>query len=128
MRSAICAPIRGCHCETAPASDEYDYLPRPRIDSVTIGDGTRQADEHGGTLVVVRGSGLNSLDLDWADFGDPRSFASERTDYLYATGTELVLRAPARAITAGRLAVAVQRALARRAVECPDGHLCGESR
>ena len=95
----------GCHCETAPASDEYDYLPQPRIEAVAIGGGTLQADEHGGTLVVVRGSGLNALDLDWADFGNPHSFAAERTDYLYATGTELVLRAPARAITTGRLAV-----------------------
>jgi hypothetical protein len=96
---------RGCHCETAPASDEYDYVPRPRIASVTVGGGDAEASEHGGTLALVRGSGLNSLDLDWADFGNPRSFTSERTDYLYASGTELVLRVPAHAVTAGRLVV-----------------------
>jgi hypothetical protein len=97
---------QGCHCETAPASDEYDYLPRPRIDSVAVGgSATAQADEHGGTLVVVHGAGLNALDLDWADFGNPLSFASQRTDYVYASGTELVLRAPAHPITAGRLTV-----------------------
>jgi hypothetical protein len=97
--------FEGCHCETAPASDEYDYLPRPRISSITIGAGDAEANEHGGTLALVRGSGLNSLDLDWADFGDPRSFAAERTDYLYATGTELVLRVPAHAVTASSLIV-----------------------
>ncbi len=97
--------FRGCHCETAPASDEYDYLPRPRVTSVTMVGGNAQASEHGGTLAIVRGAGLNSLDLDWADFGDPHSFASQRTDYLYATGTALVLRVPARALTASRLVV-----------------------
>ncbi|HTU28928.1 MAG TPA: protease pro-enzyme activation domain-containing protein [Solirubrobacteraceae bacterium] len=96
---------RGCHCETAPASDEYDYLPRPRIASVTIGGGGAEASEHGGTLAVIRGAGLNSLDLEWADIGNPHSFTSERTSYLYATGTELVLRVPARPVTADRLVV-----------------------
>ena len=84
---------RGCRCEIAPASDEYDYLPRPHIAAVGVGAGSAQADEHGGTLVVIQGSGLNSLDLDWVDFGSPRSYAAEHSTYEYATGTELVVRA-----------------------------------
>jgi hypothetical protein len=98
---------RGCHCETAPAADEYDYLPRPHISSVSTDAGPASlASEHGGTLISVRGTGLNPLDLDWADFGDPHADASEHTTYLYASATRMIIRAPAHKLTPSRLAVA----------------------
>ncbi len=82
-------------------------MPVPHVGAVTVGDAGGLADEHGGTLVLVRGSGLNPLDLEWADVGNPRSYASQRTQYVAATGTQLLLRVPARAITTGRLTVAL---------------------
>ena len=62
----------GCKCEVAQTADEFDYLPRPRIDSVsTSGGPTTLASEHGGSVITVKGVGLNPLDIDWANFGDP---------------------------------------------------------
>jgi hypothetical protein len=91
----------GCHCEVVQAGDEFDYVPRPHVDSVSTDDGPLAlADEHGGTVITIRGSGLNPLTLAYADFGNPRLYASEAPSVMYATGTELQLRAPRRAVTA----------------------------
>ena len=61
-----------CRCEVAQTGDEFDYLPRPRINSVsTSGGPTTLASEQGGSVITVKGVGLNPLDIDWADFGDP---------------------------------------------------------
>ena len=91
-----------CHCEVAQAADEYDYVPRPRIASVSTDDGPLAlADEHGGTVLTIHGSGLNPLTLAYADFGDPHLYASESQSTVYETGTEIQIRAPRRAVSAG---------------------------
>ena len=103
----VVATARGCHCETAQAPDEFDYVPRPHIASVSTGDGPLAlADEHGGSVITVRGVGLDPLTLDYADFGAPGRYASEATGYVYATGTELEIRAPRRSVTAAPARVA----------------------
>ena len=91
-----------CTCEVAQTADEFDYLPRPRIDSVsTSGGPTTLASEHGGSVITVKGIGLNPLDIDWADFGDPRRASSEQFGYVFLTGTEMQITAPRREVTLG---------------------------
>jgi hypothetical protein len=96
----------GCACEGVTAPDEYDYVPAPRITSVsTTGGAADLASETGATVITVRGSGLNPLVLDWADFGAPRLDASADTAYVYLSGTEMQIRAPAQPLTVNRTAV-----------------------
>ena len=100
--SGVPRAVSTCHCEVVQASDEYDYVPRPRVDSVSTDDGPLAlADEHGGTVLTIHGSGLNPLTIAYADFGDPRLYASESRSVVYETGTEIQIRAPRRGITAG---------------------------
>ena len=97
----------GCRCEVAPAAAEYDYLPVPRITSVSTSRGPASlASERGTTTITVHGSGLNPLDLEWADFGDPRLYSSVAVGYSFVSGTEMQIRAPSHALTADRAAVA----------------------
>jgi large repetitive protein len=96
----------GCGCEGVPAPDEYDYVPAPRITSVSTSSGpTRLASETGGSLVTIRGRGLNPLALDWGDFGDPARAGSQDVDYAYLSGTRIQIRAPARRGTLERVGV-----------------------
>jgi hypothetical protein len=96
----------GCGCEGVTAPDEYDYVPAPRITSVSTSSGpSRLASETGGTLIRVRGRGLNPLVLDWADFGDPARAASQDVDYAFLSGTEMQIKAPARRLTVNRVRV-----------------------
>jgi hypothetical protein len=91
---------RGCGCEGVTAPDEYDYVPAPRITSVsTSGSGVTLASERGTTLITVRGLGLNPLALDWATFGDPARSVSQDTHYAYLSGTEMQIVAPAHGTT-----------------------------
>ena len=91
-----------CSCEVAQASDEFDYLPRPRIDSVSTSGGAGSlASERGGSVVTVKGSGLNPLDIDWANFGDPADDASVHVGYVFLSGREMQIRAPRREVTLG---------------------------
>jgi hypothetical protein len=91
-----------CGCEVAQTADEFDYLPRPRIDSVsTSGGPTTLASEHGGSVITVKGAGLNPLDIDWADFGDPRQDSSVQVGYAFLSGTEMQITAPRRDATLG---------------------------
>jgi hypothetical protein len=100
--SGVPRAVSTCHCEVAQASDEYDYVPRPHVDSVSTDDGPLTfADEHGGTMLTIRGSGLNPLAFAYADFGDPHLYASESQSEVYETGTEIQIRAPRRGVTAG---------------------------
>jgi hypothetical protein len=91
-----------CKCEVAQTADEFDYLPRPRIDSVSTsgGPGTL-ASERGGSVITVKGAGLNPLDIDWANFGDPRLDSSVQVGYVFLTGTEMQIAAPRRELTLG---------------------------
>ena len=80
---------------TAP--DEYDYVPAPKITSVSTSAGPSMlASEGGGTLITVRGVGLNPLVLDWANFGNARRAASVDTSYAYLSGTKMQVIAPPR--------------------------------
>ncbi|MFZ0387827.1 MAG: IPT/TIG domain-containing protein, partial [Solirubrobacteraceae bacterium] len=91
-----------CRCEVAQTANEFDYLPRPRIDSVsTSGGAATLAAEHGGSVITVKGAGLNPLDIDWANFGDPRRDSSVQVGYVFLSGTEMQITAPRRDVTLG---------------------------
>jgi hypothetical protein len=105
--SGVPRAVSSCHCEVVQADDEYDYVPRPHVDSVSTDDGRLAlADEHGGTVITVHGSGLNPLTLAYADFGDPRRYTSETQSKVFETGTEIQIRAPHRKVSAGPARVA----------------------
>lgn len=90
----------GCSCEVQPAPSEFDYVPAPKITSVSTSGGPAElADEAGGTLITVHGSGLNFLTMNWANFGNPAREASEASieegSFEFLTGTEMQIVAPA---------------------------------
>ncbi len=96
---AFVTPL-GCGCEVRPAPSEFDYVPAPAITSVSTSAGPAQlADESGGTLVTVHGSGLNFLTMNWADLGNPKLESSqisiEEGSFEFLSGTEMQLVLPA---------------------------------
>ena len=98
----------GCGCEGVTAPDEYDYVPAPRITSVSTSAGPASlASEAGGTVITIHGRGLNPLVLDWADFGAPGRAGSQVIDYVYLSGTKMQIKAPPRRRTVGRTRVRV---------------------
>jgi pro-kumamolisin-like protein/IPT/TIG domain-containing protein len=93
---------RGCHCETEQAPTEFDYVPAPSISSVSTSAGAASlASENGGTVITVRGTGFDPLTIDWADVGPPGLGSSIDTDYVFLTGTQMQIVAPAQALTTG---------------------------
>jgi hypothetical protein len=90
---ALVAPA-GCQCETMQAPTEYDYVPAPVVTSVSTHGAVNLASENGGTVITVRGRGLDPLTLNWADFGSPASEDSQATGYVFVTGTELQISSP----------------------------------
>jgi pro-kumamolisin-like protein/subtilase family protein/IPT/TIG domain-containing protein len=98
----------GCGCEGVTAPDEYDYVPAPRITSVSTSAGPASlASEAGGTVITIHGRGLNPLVLDWADFGAPGRAASQVIDYAYLSGTKIQIKAPPSRRTVDRTRVRV---------------------
>jgi hypothetical protein len=92
----------GCDCETAPAPSEFDYLPAPRITSVSTSTGPASlASEKGVTLVTVHGTGFDPLDIDWVDFGSSSQWSSQVTAYNFVSGDVIQLVAPAEPLTVG---------------------------
>jgi hypothetical protein len=93
----------GCGCENVTAPDEYDYVPAPHITSVSTSSGPAHlASERGNSVITIRGTGLNPLVLDWANFGNPRRAASVDIDYKFLSGTVIKLVAPEQKETLGR--------------------------
>jgi hypothetical protein len=98
----------GCGCEGVTAPDEYDYVPAPRITSISTSAGPASlASEAGGTVITIDGRGLNPLVLDWADFGAPGNAASQDIDYVYLSGTKVQIKAPGQPRTVDRRRVPV---------------------
>jgi hypothetical protein len=94
----------GCKCETEPAPTEFDYVPAPVIRSVSSSSGPASlASEKGGTVLTVDGAGFDPLTIDWADFGDPNLESSVDTNYVFLTGTEMQIVAPAESLSVGPL-------------------------
>jgi hypothetical protein len=96
----------GCNCELAPASTEYDYVPTPTVSSISTSGGPADlASENGGTVVTIHGTGLGIQTFDWTDFGPPGQASSQDLNFVYATGTEMQVQAPAEPLTTNVLSV-----------------------
>jgi hypothetical protein len=116
--STILAPVEGsasfeqngalqtpseCGCEVYPAPSEYDYVPAPKITSVSTSAGPSSlASETGGTVVTIHGVGLDRFSFLYTNFGNPTEEASINggpAPYWqtpsYITGTEIQIEAPA---------------------------------
>jgi hypothetical protein len=90
----------GCGCETQLASTEFDYLPAPRVTSVSTSAGPASwLNEDGTSVLTAHGVGFAPMDIDWADFGDPALASSMDVDYVYVTGTEMQIVAPPQTTT-----------------------------
>jgi hypothetical protein len=85
----------GCHCEIEPGSTEFDYVPAPVITSVstTAANPYSLASEYGGTLITLKGRGLDYLSTNWTDFGPPDQSGSEDFSIVYETGTQIQVEA-----------------------------------
>ncbi len=100
----VVAPPPGCNCEVAPAASEFDYTPAAKISSVSTSSGPASlANENGGTLITVHGAGLNLQTLDWSDIGAPSQASSIDTAFVFVTGTEMQVTAPAQPPTVDAL-------------------------
>ncbi len=96
----VIAPPPGCGCEASPAPSEYDYIPTPKITSVSSSSGPGSlASEKGGTVITVKGAGLNVLTLDYTTVGDPTQDSSIFFGPVFETGTQIQLTVPAQAPT-----------------------------
>jgi hypothetical protein len=93
-------PPPGCNCEDQPAPTEFDYLPKPAVSSVSTSSGPGSlASEKGGTVITVHGKGFDPLGIIYADFGDPSLESSQDINYVFLSGTELQIVAPAQPAT-----------------------------
>jgi hypothetical protein len=85
----------GCGCETQVGTTEFDYLPAPRVTSVSTSAGPASwLSEDGTSVLTAHGVGFDPLDIDWADFGNPVLESSMDVDYVSVTGTEMQIIAP----------------------------------
>ena len=90
----------GCQCEVEPAPSEFDYLPPPRVSSVSTSAGpTSLASEKGTTLVTLHGTGLDPLGINWVDIGPSSAWSSQVTSYDFVSGNLIQLVAPVEPLT-----------------------------
>ena len=99
----------GCHCELQPAPSEYDYIPAPQITSVSTSAGpTSLASENGVTVITIKGSGFDPMTIDWALFGPPAEESSVDENYVFVSGTEIQIVAPAEPATVDTASVPLE--------------------
>jgi hypothetical protein len=101
----VLVPPAGCGCEIEQAPTEYDYVPAPTITSVSTSGAANLASEKGTTVITVHGTGLDPLTINWADFGPADQEFSQNTDFVFMTGTEMQIVAPAQSLTSDLLKV-----------------------
>jgi hypothetical protein len=103
----VLVPPAGCGCEIQQQPTEYDYVPAPSITSVSTSssDAGSMASEKGNTVITIQGAGLDPLTIDWANFGPDNQAFSQNTNFVFMTGTELQITAPAQSTTTDPLAV-----------------------
>ena len=80
----------GCACEIAPAPTEFDYVPKPAVTSISTSGGPASlASENGDGVITVRGRGLGLQTIDWGTLGPPDQEASQDTNFVFLTGTQM---------------------------------------
>jgi len=97
--------------ESVPATTEFDYVPTPHLTSFTWRSATRHyANENGGSVITLHGTGFSYLTLLWIDVGPPADNSSLWTDITYVTPTAITVQLPAIAPTKGvtKVPVSVQ--------------------
>ncbi len=93
---------QGCGCEITAQPTEYDYVPPPTVTSVSTSSGpTSFANEFGGTIVTITGTGFDPLTFNYTDFGDPTQESSITGGPVYQSGTEIQIAAPATVAAGG---------------------------
>jgi Pro-kumamolisin, activation domain/IPT/TIG domain len=93
---------QGCGCEITAQPAEYDYVPTPTVKSVSTSSGPASfANEFGGTIVTITGTGFDPLTFNYTDFGDPTQESSITVPPLFQSGTEIQIAAPATVAAGG---------------------------
>ncbi len=87
--------------EELPAPTEFDYVPTPKISSISVSGGL--ASEQGGSIATITGAGLGELGLDWANVGPFRDLNSEDFSFEYYSGTQVQVALPAEPATTSYL-------------------------
>jgi hypothetical protein len=82
--------------EPSPAATEYDYVPAPKITSISTDGGPESlVSEEGGSVVTILGRGFNLATLDWVNFGASTQASSQQFFNLVSvTGTKIEILAP----------------------------------
>jgi hypothetical protein len=97
------------------AATEFDYLPTPTVTSyVFVDPGQAYASEEGFSYisgafneVVLHGTGLGQLGLQWIDVGTPGTATAADGEIISVSPTTLTLVLPAVALTHGQISVAL---------------------
>jgi len=93
---------QGCGCEITAQPTEYDYAPTPTVKSVSTSSGPASfANEFGGSIVTITGTGFDPLTFNYTDFGDPTQESSITGGPVYQSGTEIQIAAPATVAAGG---------------------------
>jgi acyl-coenzyme A thioesterase PaaI-like protein len=93
--AGVVLPPSGCNCEVVPGPSEYDYLPPPKITSVSTSEGpSHYASEAGTSTVTITGVGLNDFGLADVQLGPVGQYSSIDSSVTYVSGTEIQLTAP----------------------------------
>jgi hypothetical protein len=91
--------------EEVPAQTEFDYVPAPKITSVSVPGGL--ASELGGGIATITGIGLGELGLDWINVGPYQELNSQDYSVDYYSGTKIQLTLPAQSPTTSVLKVPI---------------------
>jgi hypothetical protein len=76
-------------CEDIQAPEEYDYADAPTVSAVTVQGGGGYADEFGGSVATVTGTGFNMLTGEWLNVGPAGPNPNEDFDITSITPTSL---------------------------------------
>ncbi len=85
-------PGVGAKSEAYPGRTELDYLPVPKITSISVA--TSAASESGGSTATIKGGGFGALGLSWFNVGPYQSESSENDAITSVSATRLVVTLP----------------------------------
>ncbi len=81
-------------CEVVQAPEEYDFADAPTVTAVEVQGGGGYADEYGGTLATVVGTGFNLDTIEWVNVGPAGPNPNEDFSVVSISPTALTVELP----------------------------------